>query len=53
MMFSIKFGPRIVALPLILALGGCVSFGGKAPASIVDTRAEVAAARAAFVGRTA
>jgi len=40
MMFSIKFGPRIVALPLILALGGCVSFGGKAPASMLVLTAD-------------
>ena len=51
MMFSIKFGPRIVALPLILALGGCVSFGGKAPASMLVLTADNVVA--AGVARTA
>lgn len=40
MMFSTVFGPRIVALPLILALGACVSFGGKAPVSMLVLTAD-------------
>ena len=40
MMFTRKFGPSIVALPLVLALGTCVSFGGKAPASMLVLTAD-------------
>ena len=40
MMFTRKFGPSIVALPLVLALGACVSFGGKAPASMLVLTAD-------------
>ncbi len=35
MMFSKISGMRIFALPLVLALGACVSFGGKAPPSML------------------
>lgn len=51
MMFSTIFGPRIVALPLILALGACVSFGDKAPASMLVLTADNV--MAAGVARTA
>ena len=40
MMFSTISGPRLCALPLIMALGACVSFGGKAPASMLLLTAE-------------
>lgn len=40
MMFSKISGPRIYALPLIMALGACVSFGGKAPASMLVLTAD-------------
>lgn len=35
MMFSKISGMRIFALPLVMALGACVSFGGKAPPSML------------------
>ncbi len=35
MMFSKIPGMRIFALPLVMALGACVSFGGKAPPSML------------------
>ena len=35
MMLSKISGARMVALPFILSLGACVSFGGKAPASML------------------
>jgi cholesterol transport system auxiliary component len=35
MMFSKISGIRIFALPLVMALGACVSFGGKAPPSML------------------
>lgn len=48
MMFSKISGPRLYALPLILALGACVSFGGKTPVSmLVLTADNVVAAGAA------
>ena len=48
MMFSKISGPRLYALPLIMALGACVSFGGKAPVSmLVLTADNVVAAGAA------
>ena len=34
-MFSNISGMRIFALPLVMALGACVSFGGKAPPSML------------------
>lgn len=40
MMFSTIFGTRILALPLVLALGACVSFGDKAPASMLVLTAD-------------
>jgi cholesterol transport system auxiliary component len=40
MMFSKISGPRLCALPLIMALGACVSFGGKAPASMLVLTAD-------------
>lgn len=40
MMFSKISGARLVALPVIMALGACVSFGGKAPASMLVLTAE-------------
>jgi cholesterol transport system auxiliary component len=40
MMFSTIFGSRVCALPLIMALGACVSFGGKAPASMLVLTAD-------------
>lgn len=40
MMFSKISGPRIFALPLVMALGACVSFGGKAPASMLVLTAD-------------
>ncbi|MEY3622582.1 MAG: hypothetical protein RLZZ407_141 [Pseudomonadota bacterium] len=35
MMFSKLSGTRLLALPVILSLGACVSFGGKAPPSML------------------
>jgi cholesterol transport system auxiliary component len=40
MMFSTISGSRACALPLIMALGACVSFGGKAPASMLVLTAD-------------
>lgn len=40
MMFSKISGPRFLALPLIMALGACVSFGAKAPASMLVLTAD-------------
>lgn len=40
MMFSKITSPRIFALPLIMALGACVSFGAKAPASMLVLTAD-------------
>ncbi|MFN5127342.1 MAG: ABC-type transport auxiliary lipoprotein family protein [Sphingomonadaceae bacterium] len=40
MMFSKISGPRLYALPLIMALGACVSFGGKVPVSILVLTAD-------------
>lgn len=40
MMFSTISGSRLCALPLIMALGACVSFGGKAPASMLVLTAD-------------
>jgi cholesterol transport system auxiliary component len=40
MMFSKISGPRLYALPLIMALGACVSFGGKAPVSMLVLTAD-------------
>ena len=40
MMFSRISGPRVCALSLIVALGACVSFGGKAPASMLVLTAD-------------
>lgn len=40
MMFSKISGQRLLALPLIMALGACVSFGAKAPASMLVLTAE-------------
>ena len=40
MMFSRISGPRLCALSLIIALGACVSFGGKAPASMLVLTAD-------------
>ena len=40
MMFSKISGPRLYALPFIMALGACVSFGGKAPFSILVLTAD-------------
>ena len=40
MMFSKISGPRLYALPFIMALGACVSFGGKAPVSILVLTAD-------------
>jgi cholesterol transport system auxiliary component len=40
MMFSRISGPRLCALPVILALGACVSFGGKAPVSMLVLTAD-------------
>lgn len=40
MMFSKISGSRLCALPLIMALGACVSFGGKAPASMLVLTAD-------------
>ena len=40
MMLSKISGPRIFALPLILMLGACVSFGGKAPVSMLVLTAD-------------
>ena len=40
MMFSKISGPWLCALPLIMALGACVSFGGKAPASMLVLTAD-------------
>ena len=40
MMFSKISGARLFALPLILSLGACVSFGGKAPASMLVLTAD-------------
>lgn len=40
MMFSTISGSRLCALPLIIALGACVSFGGKAPASMLVLTAD-------------
>lgn len=39
-MFSKISGARMVALPFILSLGACVSFGGKAPASMLVLTAD-------------
>lgn len=39
-MFSKISGARIVALPFVLSLGACVSFGGKAPASMLVLTAD-------------
>lgn len=48
MMFSKISGPRLYALPLLIILGACVSFGGKAPVSmLVLTSDNVVAAGAA------
>jgi len=48
MMFSKISGPRLYALPLLIMLGACVSFGGKAPVSmLVLTADNVLAAGAA------
>jgi cholesterol transport system auxiliary component len=48
MMFSKISGPRLYALPLLVMLGACVSFGGKAPISVlVLTSDNVVAAGAA------
>lgn len=48
MMFSKISGPRLYALPLLIILGACVSFGGKAPVSmLVLTADNVVAAGAA------
>lgn len=48
MMFSKISGPRLYALPLLIMLGACVSFGGKAPVSmLVLTADNVVAAGAA------
>jgi cholesterol transport system auxiliary component len=48
MMFSKISGPRLYALPLLIMLGACVSFGGKAPVSmLVLTSDNVVAAGAA------
>jgi len=51
MMFSKISGPRLCALPLIMALGACVSFGGKAPVSMLVLTADNVVA--AGVARTA
>jgi cholesterol transport system auxiliary component len=40
MMFSKISGPRLYALPLIMALGACVSFGGEAPVSMLVLTAD-------------
>jgi cholesterol transport system auxiliary component len=40
MMFSTISGSRLCALPFIMALGACVSFGGKAPASMLVLTAD-------------
>ena len=40
MMFSKISGPRLYALPLIMALAACVSFGGKAPVSMLVLTAD-------------
>lgn len=40
MMCSTISGSRLCALPLIMALGACVSFGGKAPASMLVLTAD-------------
>lgn len=40
MMFSKISGTRLYALPLIMALGACVSFGGKAPVSMLVLTAD-------------
>jgi cholesterol transport system auxiliary component len=40
MMLSKISGMRLFALPLILTLGACVSFGGKAPASMLVLTAD-------------
>lgn len=40
MMFNNISGPRLFALPLIMALGACVSFGAKAPASMLVLTAD-------------
>ena len=40
MMFSKISGAHMVALPFILSLGACVSFGGKAPASMLVLTAD-------------
>jgi cholesterol transport system auxiliary component len=40
MMFSKISGPRLYALPLIMALSACVSFGGKAPVSMLVLTAD-------------
>lgn len=40
MMLSKISGARMVALPFILSLGACVSFGGKAPASMLVLTAD-------------
>jgi cholesterol transport system auxiliary component len=48
MMFSKISGTRLYALPLLIMLGACVSFGGKAPVSmLVLTADNVVAAGAA------
>jgi cholesterol transport system auxiliary component len=48
MMFSKISGPRLYALPLLIMIGACVSFGGKAPVSmLVLTSDNVVAAGAA------
>jgi cholesterol transport system auxiliary component len=48
MMFSKISGSRLYALPLLIMLGACVSFGGKAPVSmLVLTADNVVAAGAA------
>jgi cholesterol transport system auxiliary component len=48
MMFSKISGPRLYALPLLIMLGACVSFGGKAPVSmLVLTADNIVAAGAA------
>jgi cholesterol transport system auxiliary component len=51
MMFSKISGSRLCALPLIMALGACVSFGGKAPVSMLVLTADNTVA--AGVARTA
>lgn len=48
MMFSKISGPRLYALPLLIMLGACVSFGGKAPVyMLVLTADNIVAAGAA------